>query len=633
MLRACQVILDQSNDGASWQNPTTGDPLIVTGNASIDGNLTVTGDIFADDITYDVNTCNILNVNEEIRHLNNDTNRIAFDVDKMTLDASGTSIVLDDTAMADKIVVTGQTRFDDLAKFEDITIQDNITHDGDTDTRIAFADNQISIQTGGVSAIQSTVTNTTISPQLTIVNASGAPKLRAVMGGVGVNEQNRFAIQTTQTDGNSRFYVLPNGTGSIAATNYANVSDLTAAEQRRADIGMVANEFRCSASNIGPGPTASKTPFTWRVDNTEVMRMDGSGNLTVNSSTARTEPLSVNDRTGATLRFAVKDPGQVHLEPLGPEPGPAPAAPANPTSATEGDMYYDNYLQKVRNYDGANWYQFDNHLRTGSGVYPTDYDVLMIGDQASYTEPPTANRDVTPNAGARTDINNPATAVPQQGIVLKARGQIQWNSSISDGGPSCTIFRTTNSAELVLAYGWRNGLDGVNWQSSQTSNAMQRSAVHLGNGAVRFYVNPAQSGTAGSPTGVTPQQIMSLTQTSTIISQNSATTVIYQQSLSGLSPSNPIVCNVECGRTNPIYALNIDSASYIAGSGWYNNSVARGYVFSGAIYGASLTNLSAFGITVAVSYNSDTSLRVTFTDSSGNANNKVGTARITITTS
>lgn len=486
MLRASQLIADGNSVSAAWNNPdnsitgthaTSPEVLKVFGDGFISGNLQVLGDIFADDISYDVNTCNELNVNDRIKHLNNDTNYIAFETDKMTIDASGTSIVLDDTAMTDKIVVTGFTTFNNDIKTGNITLGANIIHDGDPNTAIGFpANDTFTVQTGGESRIVASDTNTTIQPQLTIANTGAAPKLRALMGGVAENQ--RFAIQTTQANGNSRIYIIPEGSGTVAATNYSNSSDLLAVEQRRADIGLVGSEFRCSSLNFGPITQASPTPFTWRQDATEMLRLVD-GNLSVNNT--NTNPLSVHARSAGALRFAVKNDGQINLAPLA----------SAPATSTQGDVYYDSTLKRLRNTDGTDWYQLDNHFRSGSGAYPNDYDILLVGD------------DTTPSAGAQTNTTNPATAVPQQGIVLKARGQIQWQGAVADGGPQCTIFRTTNAAELVMAFGWRNGLDGTNWQSSSTNNPA-RSAIQCASGAVKIYANPTQAGTAGSATGVTP---------------------------------------------------------------------------------------------------------------------------------
>jgi hypothetical protein len=495
--------------------------LDVDGNATFAKNVTVVGDLFADDVGYDEALINILRINTDIEHAGNPTNKISFATDKLTLDASGTSIVLDDTAMTDKIVVTGQTKFvNNIDDVPDIYLQNHIHHSGDPNTRIGFpANDQIELRTSGSNRVLVTDTVTTIGPTLQVQNIGGAPRLVANMS--GAPESARFTIQNSVVDGNSRFYVTPNGTGTIAAIQMSNNSDLDAANQQRVDIGMVGGEFRCSANSIG---TDTQPPFSWRTNAGEVMR------------------------------------------------------------------------------------EFTN----GTGTYPTDYDVLGLG------------LGVNLDGGA---------GIAQQGLMLKPRGQIQWSSAPADGGPPCTIFRATNSAHLVFSQGWRNSnTSGSAWESS-ASATLRRTAIELGGGAITMYSNPSQTGTAGSATGVTPQAIMAVNQTSTVLSQNSATTVIYQQTLSGLSPSNPIVMDVDIGRSNSNYAANIDSASYIANASWWNNSVARGFNLNGTLFAASLTNLSQSGLVVTITGVSASVLRFTFTDTSGVGSTKVGTVRITVTSS
>ena len=242
--------------------------LDAAGNVNMTGNLTVVGDLFADDVSYDVNQCNTLKVADDIVHVGNETNKIAFTTDKMTLDASGTSIVLDDAAMSDKIVLTGQTKFiNNIDDVPDIYLQNHVHHSGDVNTRMGFpANDQIGLRTGGTDRVLITDTETTIGPKIVI--ATGAPKLQAPMS--GAPESTRFQIQNSITNGNSRVYITPNGTGTIAAIQFSNNSDLDAANQQRCDIGMVGGEFRCSAAIVGTDPMPA---FYWRTGSNIKMRM------------------------------------------------------------------------------------------------------------------------------------------------------------------------------------------------------------------------------------------------------------------------------------------------------------------------------------------------------------------------
>lgn len=257
--------------GGDLQIRKANDQIVTTflanGDVKIWNNLEVVGDIILDDITTDVIT-----LKDRIQHDGNTTNYIGFDVDKMTLDASGTSIILDDTSMTNQIVVTGSTQFvNNIEDIPDIYLRNHVHHYSDLDTRMGFpANDQIALRTGGTDRVLVTDTETTIQPSLTILNTGGQPMLRALMGGTGITEDQRFALQTTQVNGNSRFYVKPNGTGTIAAIQFSNNSDLVAANQQRADVGMVGGEFRFSASQSG---TDAMPAFNWRTGANVKMRL------------------------------------------------------------------------------------------------------------------------------------------------------------------------------------------------------------------------------------------------------------------------------------------------------------------------------------------------------------------------
>lgn len=129
--------------------------LDAVGNATFAKNVTVTGDLFADDVGYDEALINILRVEDRIEHNGNATNRITFGTDTLTIDASGTSILLDDAAMTDKIVITGQTKFiNNIDNVPDIYLQNHIHHSGDNNTRIGFPNNdEIALRTNGVDRV------------------------------------------------------------------------------------------------------------------------------------------------------------------------------------------------------------------------------------------------------------------------------------------------------------------------------------------------------------------------------------------------------------------------------------------------------------------------------------------------
>ena len=495
------------------------------------------------------------------------------------------------------------------------------------------ANDQIALRTGGTDRVLVTDASTTIGPEIRI--SDGLPRLKANMTGTPVNT--RFAIQNSTLNGNSRMYMIPNGTGNISAINMRNDSafDDTLPFQS-ADIGIVGGEMRLTAN----GANGSSTPpITFRPGAAETVRFtDTASTISTSLILNATQPRIIANMNGGTwdTRLIMQTSNANASSKLYVLPsttagltqaGSAVFSNIGNLNAASYNLYeVGQYPTECRNWSTAasgdplpfSW-RFGGSaaesmrlVRTGTAAYPADYDVLLVGD------------GVTADGGA---------SIAQQGIIIKQRGQIQWNASPADGGPAITMFRATNSADLVLSKGWRNSnTSGTAWESSATTTTA-RTALQLSSGSINFFVNPSQAGTAGSAAGVTPQQIMSLSQTSTVTSQNSATTVVYQQSLGGITPSNPIIIDVDIGRSNSNYAANIDSATYIANQSWWNNSVARGFNLNGTLYAASLTNLSQSGLVCTITGVSASVLRFTFTDTSGVGSTKVGTARITVTSS
>ena len=108
---------------------------------------------------------------------------------------------------------------------------------------------------------------------LTIGSAT-APRLRANTSG---SQATRFAIQNSTTNGNTRFFVYPNGTGNITAINFWNNSDPTAADVNTFDVGIIGTtDCRLSSAASGSNPIL---PITFHIGGSERMRLDSSGNL------------------------------------------------------------------------------------------------------------------------------------------------------------------------------------------------------------------------------------------------------------------------------------------------------------------------------------------------------------------
>ena len=138
----------------------------------------------------------------------------------------------------------------------------------DTNTGIFFpAADTVAASVGGTEGLRLTSTGLTIggsTPRL-LANMSGSP------------QSGRFAIQNSTTDGNTRFYLYPNGTGNISAINMWNNSDPSAANYSSVDIGIISTiDVRFSSQASG---SASVLPMTWYMGASERMRLDSSGNL------------------------------------------------------------------------------------------------------------------------------------------------------------------------------------------------------------------------------------------------------------------------------------------------------------------------------------------------------------------
>jgi hypothetical protein len=452
--------------------------LDAAGNASFTKNVTVTGDLFADDVGYDEALINILRVEDRIEHNGNATNKITFETDKVTIDASGTSIVLDDAAMADKIVITGQTKFiNNIDDVPDIYLQNHIYHSGDNNTRIGFpANDEITLRTNGV----------------------------------------------------DRMHVISNG-------------------------------------NIGIGTPTPEVQLDVRGANSEIQVVATSGNPTISLSNA--EGPSARREFIATYNTAIAGGGRTEL-----------------TSIDQGDNF-------------------------------TPISILTSGLRVGTTH-------ASPGASVGLEVASGALIVGQSttsGVEIRKSGLLTGTQGYLKLGGN----ETGSLGYRLIGFGYNFS------NNNQPAYIGFQEMVSTGqtSGDLVF-------ATRNSTANAAPSERMRIKANGDVIySSNSASTVEYQTTLAGLDVGVPIVRNIDVGRNHPVYAVTIDSTAYISGVGYWNNSVARGYVFSGTLFGNSVTALSQSGISVDVSFDTNTSLRITFTDTSGVSSPKVGTARIVITTS
>jgi hypothetical protein len=89
---------------------------------------------------------------------------------------------------------------------------------------------------------------------------------------------NRFFFQNNQTDGNTFFYVIPNGTGTVGGANFYNLSDPTNASV--AFIRATSTEIQLQSTRAGTG---TFLPMAFYVNGAKQMDMGTSGDVTIST--------------------------------------------------------------------------------------------------------------------------------------------------------------------------------------------------------------------------------------------------------------------------------------------------------------------------------------------------------------
>lgn len=419
------------------QGDVTGSNIMTfdaSGNVKIWNNLEVVGDIVLDDITTDVIT-----LKDRIQHDGNITNFIAFETDKMTLDSSGTSIVLDDAAMADKITITGATKFiNEINAVPDINLANHIIHLADTNTKIGFpANDQIALATGGTNRVLVTDSRTTIGPQLAI--ADGAPRILGNMS--GSPSSTRLAIQNSTINGNSRFYVIPNGTGSISAINFRNDSAFDDTLPFQAvDFGIVGGESRLTAS----GSNGSAAPdITFRNNAVEIYRQ---------SATQTTHKATSTNTTTETL-FRIIDQNDVPL------------------------FYVDGRGGVTSSTTGTAGGSFTS-IRCDSGSSDAYFRLARAG----------TDKWLLRNVSATDNFMLSPDNTDSKGLHMNQTGNVGIGTSTP--ARKLTVYNSAGDSRILL----QNNISGqaINNGFDLTTDGLNASIWNYGNGYMRFAVNNLQ---------------------------------------------------------------------------------------------------------------------------------------------
>jgi hypothetical protein len=283
------------------------------GNVQIPGNLTVTGDLFADDVGYDEALINTLRINTNIQSSANPSTLIGFTTDTIAAYASNlygtsnnlnfqsaniaqirgqnllvldsglslsTSIILQDDALTNKVTITGDTKFvDEIIDVPDIYLQNHIHHFGDNNTRIGFpANDEIALRTNGVDRIN-VISNGNVGI------GTATPEVQLDVRGVDSE------IQVVATSGNPTIS-LSNAEGPGARREFIATYNTAVAGGGRTDITSIdqGNNFTsismlCSGVRIGGSGHA--TPGA---------TLDVAGNM-ISSGFLR--PVSISDGTSS----------------------------------------------------------------------------------------------------------------------------------------------------------------------------------------------------------------------------------------------------------------------------------------------------------------------------------------------
>jgi len=144
-----------------------------------------------------------------------------------------------------------------------VTMSGALTLSGGTANGVAYLNGSKVLTTGSALTFDG-------AGNLTLGGAT--PRLLSNMSGT---LSTRFIIQNSTTNGNSRVYLYPNGTGNISAINGVNNSDVAATDYQAFDLAVVGTtDVRLSSSANG---AAAFLPLTFYTNGSEQMRLTSTG--------------------------------------------------------------------------------------------------------------------------------------------------------------------------------------------------------------------------------------------------------------------------------------------------------------------------------------------------------------------
>ena len=209
----------------------------------------------------DINDVPNLYVQDKVIHSGNATTFINFTTNKIAVDADGTSIVLDDGAVSDKVVVTGQTKFvNDINDVPNMYLTNHVYHSGDTNTRIGFpANDQIALRTGGTDRLLVSDTQTTSSNNIVVSSTGGIVLNPGSNAGSAVIE--RSGIITNNVQGFSPYTSnIAGASGGGCQINMNNTSIVCSTFPSTTNVGdpvTLTERMRLNATGLG---IATPTP-------------------------------------------------------------------------------------------------------------------------------------------------------------------------------------------------------------------------------------------------------------------------------------------------------------------------------------------------------------------------------------